>query len=349
MARDMGSPPLYSEDPATITLRVQRNKNCPQLQTESFSASIDQNLGVDALVLAIEATDTDPPNTPFSKLTYELLGDDQAPTFFKIDETSGRVTVKADLKADMAVVYQLRVKVADGGEPACMKTAMVTINVNRNLKKPRFTREEWQTTILETHDITVPVLTVEARDEDDNVRNVTNVISSFNSLGNRLWEKWHINRIRFNFACFLATSIIQKIVSTSSVRRQKGLSVYLKQQPVRPFCLQTDDMIFRNQRNNSNMGMMWNSSGYCEIWLCSYNNCLSPSAPSQLHAVFYWGKFPVQRPLWTGTHHWSFVSEAFIGWGDTEPVHGMYQEVMVLTLKMLNFLEMEWVDLCQLL
>ena len=30
--------------------------------------------------------------------------------------------------------------------------------------------------------------------------------------------------------------------NTSSVRRHKGLSVYLKQQPVRPFCLQSDDM-----------------------------------------------------------------------------------------------------------
>ena len=29
---------------------------------------------------------------------------------------------------------------------------------------------------------------------------------------------------------------------TSSARRQKGLSIYLKQSPVRPFCLQTDDI-----------------------------------------------------------------------------------------------------------
>ena len=165
----MGNPSQVSEEQATIVLRVQRNNNCPQLQAETTSASIDQNLAVDRFVLEIKATDSDPPNTPFSQLSFELLGDDQASTFFGVDGSTGRVTVKSDLKADQAVVYQLRVRVADGGEPACVPTAMATVNVDRNLKKPRFTKEEWSATILETHDLTAPVLTVTATDEDDRV------------------------------------------------------------------------------------------------------------------------------------------------------------------------------------
>ena len=44
-------------------------------------------------------------STPFAALQYTLLGDDSGPTFFRIDNTSGRVYVKQDLKPDAATQY----------------------------------------------------------------------------------------------------------------------------------------------------------------------------------------------------------------------------------------------------
>ncbi len=44
-------------------------------------------------------------NTPFSNLTYTLLGDDTGPTFFAINRNNGRITVRRDLKPDAATEY----------------------------------------------------------------------------------------------------------------------------------------------------------------------------------------------------------------------------------------------------
>ncbi len=62
---------------------------------------------------------------------------------------------------------QLRVDVSDGGIPACSRTTVAKISVQRNLNAPRFTRGEWTVNIMETHALTEAVVTVEARDADD--------------------------------------------------------------------------------------------------------------------------------------------------------------------------------------
>ena len=98
---------MVSENSATITVRVQRNKNCPQFESEPYLTTIDQTKQVNAEVLQIKAVDFDPQGTPFKELTHTLLGDDKGPTFFKIDETTGRITVKSDLKADSDTQYKV--------------------------------------------------------------------------------------------------------------------------------------------------------------------------------------------------------------------------------------------------
>jgi len=44
-------------------------------------------------------------NTPFGKLSYSLRGDDSGPTFFSINSTSGRISVKTDLRTDSSTMY----------------------------------------------------------------------------------------------------------------------------------------------------------------------------------------------------------------------------------------------------
>ena len=59
-ANDLGTPELSSEDSCTVTVRVQRNKNCPAFQGEPYTKSIDQTQAVNSEVLRIQATDADP-------------------------------------------------------------------------------------------------------------------------------------------------------------------------------------------------------------------------------------------------------------------------------------------------
>ncbi len=57
--------------------------------------------------------------------------------------------------------------VSDGGEPPCSRTSVATVAVRRNLNDPRFSQGEWTESILETHDLTTPIVTVQATDDDD--------------------------------------------------------------------------------------------------------------------------------------------------------------------------------------
>ena len=59
-AKDQGSPQLSSADSATLTVAVQRNKNCPQFEGKSYEKTIDQTQGVDSRVLEMKASDADP-------------------------------------------------------------------------------------------------------------------------------------------------------------------------------------------------------------------------------------------------------------------------------------------------
>ena len=59
-AHDLASPPKESETPAAVTVRVQRNKNCPQFQSEPYGKQIDQTQPVNSEVLQVEAVDFDP-------------------------------------------------------------------------------------------------------------------------------------------------------------------------------------------------------------------------------------------------------------------------------------------------
>ena len=61
---------------------------------------------------------------------------------------------------------QLRVEAKDGGNPALSATALVTINVERNLFSPVFAQDTYAATIFETQDLGSAILTVFATDAD---------------------------------------------------------------------------------------------------------------------------------------------------------------------------------------
>ena len=65
--------------------------------------------------------------------------------------------------------WQLRVVARDGGTPPRTDTTVATVNVNRNLNKPRFEPSRYQATILETTTIGEVVATVSADDQDRRV------------------------------------------------------------------------------------------------------------------------------------------------------------------------------------
>ena len=47
------------------------------------------------------------PQAPFNEITYQLIGDDSAPGVFRIDESSGIITVSNNLENDGTREYKV--------------------------------------------------------------------------------------------------------------------------------------------------------------------------------------------------------------------------------------------------
>ena len=66
-------------------------------------------------------------------------------------------------------LLQLRIEARDGGTPPRSATALVSINVQRNLVRPVFQQSTYETTILETQSLGINILRVIATDADTKV------------------------------------------------------------------------------------------------------------------------------------------------------------------------------------
>ncbi|KAJ8319080.1 hypothetical protein KUTeg_004171 [Tegillarca granosa] len=169
-ATDGGTPAL-SSPVVTVTVNVIRNLNCPIFSNLPTNVvSIDQN-SQPINFYNVTATDSDQQNTVFSQVSYRLEA--PATTFFSVNSVTGVVTTTSALFNDNGLDYQLNFVASDGGTPNCETKQTLNVRVRRNLNKPIWTSQNnnYEAIIFETHNVLVPVYTVEARDSDDRAPN----------------------------------------------------------------------------------------------------------------------------------------------------------------------------------
>ena len=92
----MGNPPKKSTSSATVIINIKRNQNEPRFTNLPADITIEQTAAVDERVFSVEARDQDR-NEPFNLLYYEIIGDDSATNYFKINEV-GEILVRNDLR-----------------------------------------------------------------------------------------------------------------------------------------------------------------------------------------------------------------------------------------------------------
>ncbi|KAL5018742.1 hypothetical protein ScPMuIL_004464 [Solemya velum] len=182
-ARDMGSPSQAASTNAQVEITVIRNTP-PEFQgTIAYSATVTLNSRPGSSVFQTRASDADTV-APFNQITYSMIGDDQTPSLFEINDQTGLISLRAtaDLTADSQVEYIARVQVSDGGSPILFDTATVQITVQRNLASPVFSpARDLSTTIPETMPPGDVVINVNASDADQFAPN--NLIS-YSIIGN---------------------------------------------------------------------------------------------------------------------------------------------------------------------
>lgn len=80
-----------------IAIRVTRNRRTPRFNNLPAAIPLPQNTAVDTVVFEVEATDEDEADA-FNTLTYSIVGDDNAPAFFRVNN-QGQILVNSDLRS----------------------------------------------------------------------------------------------------------------------------------------------------------------------------------------------------------------------------------------------------------
>lgn len=105
---DQGTPPRASNGQATVSFRVARNQRQPTFTNLPANISVQQTDRMETEVFSVQARDDDV-TAPFNKLTYNIVGDDNAPVYFSIDQ-EGRIKIKSDLRGGPGYEVQYKVR-----------------------------------------------------------------------------------------------------------------------------------------------------------------------------------------------------------------------------------------------
>ncbi|XP_056307479.1 cadherin EGF LAG seven-pass G-type receptor 1 isoform X2 [Danio aesculapii] len=177
-AQDGGRPPLINGTGMVVIQVVDVNDNAPMFVSTPFQASVLENVPVGYSVIHIQAIDADSGDN--AHLEYKLT--DTSPGFpFVINNSTGWVTVSAELDRETTEFYSFGVEARDHGVPTMSSSASVSVtilDVNDNV--PTFTQHLYNLKVNEDAVVGTSVLTVSAVDRDVNSV-VTYQISSGNT------------------------------------------------------------------------------------------------------------------------------------------------------------------------
>uniref|UniRef100_H0VPZ8 Cadherin EGF LAG seven-pass G-type receptor 1 n=1 Tax=Cavia porcellus TaxID=10141 RepID=H0VPZ8_CAVPO len=182
-AQDGGRPPLINSSGLVSVQVLDVNDNAPIFVSSPFQATVLENVPLGHSVLHIQAVDADSGEN--ARLSYRLVDTgsaavgvgsagpedpDSTPDFpFQIHNSSGWITVCAELDREAVEHYSFGVEAVDHGSPPMSSSASVSITVlDVNDNDPVFTQPLYELRLNEDAAVGSSVLTLRARDRDAN-------------------------------------------------------------------------------------------------------------------------------------------------------------------------------------
>uniref|UniRef100_A0A452RIH7 Cadherin EGF LAG seven-pass G-type receptor 1 n=1 Tax=Ursus americanus TaxID=9643 RepID=A0A452RIH7_URSAM len=182
-AQDGGRPPLINSSGLVLVQVLDVNDNAPIFVSSPFQAAVLENVPLGHSVLHIQAVDADAGEN--ARLRYRLVDTAStavggggpasqdaasAPDFpFQIHNSSGWITVCAELDREDVEHYSFGVEAVDHGSPPMSSSASVSITVlDVNDNDPVFTQPVYELRLNEDAAVGSSVLTLRARDRDAN-------------------------------------------------------------------------------------------------------------------------------------------------------------------------------------
>ncbi|XP_054703527.1 cadherin EGF LAG seven-pass G-type receptor 1 isoform X7 [Grus americana] len=176
-AQDGGRPPLINSSGMVSVQVVDVNDNAPIFVSTPFQATVLENVPLGYSVLHIQAVDADAGEN--ARLEYKLIemapstggtpaaGDSGFP--FQINNSTGWITVAAELDRETVENYHFGVEARDHGVPVMTSSASVSITVlDVNDNNPTFTEKVYHLRLNEDAAVGSSVLTLTAVDRDVN-------------------------------------------------------------------------------------------------------------------------------------------------------------------------------------
>uniref|UniRef100_A0A4X2MBG7 Cadherin EGF LAG seven-pass G-type receptor 1 n=2 Tax=Vombatus ursinus TaxID=29139 RepID=A0A4X2MBG7_VOMUR len=181
-AQDGGRPPLINSSGLVNVQVLDVNDNAPIFVSSPFQATVLENVPLGHSVLHIQAVDADSGEN--SRLHYRLVdvvpaagagttADDDPSAWnnfpFQIHNSSGWITVCAELDREEVEHYRFGVEAVDHGSPVMSSSASVAITVlDVNDNDPAFTQPVYELRLNEDAAVGSSVLTLRAHDRDAN-------------------------------------------------------------------------------------------------------------------------------------------------------------------------------------
>ncbi|NWH59992.1 CELR1 protein, partial [Geococcyx californianus] len=176
-AQDGGRPPLINSSGMVSVQVVDVNDNAPIFVSTPFQATVLENVPLGYSVLHIQAVDADSGEN--ARLEYKLI--EMAPSTggtpvasdsgfpFQINNSTGWITVAAELDRETVENYHFGVEARDHGVPVMTSSASVSITVlDVNDNNPTFTEKVYHLRLNEDAAVGSSVLTLTAVDRDVN-------------------------------------------------------------------------------------------------------------------------------------------------------------------------------------
>ncbi len=164
-AQDAGMPEWECSTRVTIDL-TDVNDNAPEWTQSVFSAALREDVPVGTVATKVTAMDPDLGEN--RRVTYVLMA--SAGGTFRIDETSGVVTLVKPLDREERAMYNLTVRAMDHGRPRLASTTsllVMVLDVNDN--PPEFASKLYFASVSESTDVGADVVRVLATSRDSGV------------------------------------------------------------------------------------------------------------------------------------------------------------------------------------
>ncbi|XP_048884577.1 protocadherin alpha-3-like [Brienomyrus brachyistius] len=173
-AVDGGTPPKSGSSEIIINI-LDINDNTPAFSSSLYKARIYENVPIGTSLITLNATDLD--DGINSEIVYLFSEDEQDLIFdiFRIDPTSGTITVKGNIDYELNTAFEIRAEAHDKGQPpmaAHSKVLVEVIDVNDN--SPEILVKPLLNTVQENAKVGTAIALVEILDKDGGQNGVVN-------------------------------------------------------------------------------------------------------------------------------------------------------------------------------